>query len=78
MPQRDPQRLTRAETRACIVKLNDILQGSRYFGDVKLKYREGQLVHVEMGQSALPRDILEDRLICALVRRGERGKDSSH
>jgi len=78
MPLRDPQRLTPSETRACVVKLNDILQGSGYFGDVRLKYRGGQLVHVDLEQSALPRDILEDRFICALVRRGKHGQDSSH
>ena len=64
----DPHRLTQVQTRTAVLKLLMTSQESRYHGDVTLKFRAGALVHVDFTQSALPRDILEDRFVCALVR----------
>jgi hypothetical protein len=63
----DENRLSKKDTRTCVVKLVSTLQESGYHGDVRLKLRAGELVHVELQQSALPRDILQDRFLCALV-----------
>jgi hypothetical protein len=47
----------------------EAIQKARYHGDIRIKLKEGELIHIECSQSCLPRDILEDRFVCVLLRR---------
>jgi len=64
---RDQHRLNPRESRTCVAKLMEGLQNAKFHGDITLKFRGGELVHVESLQSALPRDILQEKFLCVLL-----------
>jgi hypothetical protein len=80
MPKNDPHKLSPKQSRLAVARLMEAVQNAKYHGDVTLKFRGGDLVHVESAQSALPRDILEERFLCVLLRSrddGESGPDQN-
>jgi hypothetical protein len=68
MTKPDPHKLSPKQSRLAVARLMEAVQNAKFHGDVTLKFRGGDLVHVETGQSALPRDILEERFLCVLLR----------
>lgn len=65
---KDANKLSTRDTRLCVAKLVQAMQEVNFHGDVKIRFRMGELFHIEMTQSALPRDILNDRFLCVLLR----------
>lgn len=70
MTFRDEHRLSQKESRVCVAKLIEAVQNVGFHGDVILKFRRGELVHTDLLQSALPQDILSERFLCVLLKRG--------
>lgn len=64
----DPHKLNPKESRMCVARLMEAIQNARYHGEVSLRFRSGDLVHVDCTQSALPRDILQEKFLCVLLR----------
>lgn len=64
----DPNRISRTESRLCVAKVVDAVQNAGYHGDVTLRFRNGELFNVICNQTALPRDILDERFLCVLLR----------
>lgn len=66
--RKDPHKLNAKEARIAVAKLLEATQNANYHGDIRLKMRDGELFHIDLSQSALPRDILEERFVCVLLR----------
>lgn len=69
MSYRDECRLSTKESRVCVAKLIEAVQNVHYHGEVLLKFRAGELVHVDLMQSALPQDILQERFLGVILKR---------
>jgi hypothetical protein len=77
MSSQDVHRLGQKETRIALARLVEALQSARFYGDVRLKMKGGDLAHVILEQAVVPRDILEERLVCVVLKRESREKVSS-
>ena len=64
----DPNKLSPKESRICMGKLADALHRVSYVGDVKIRFRAGAPYQVELTQSLLPKDILDERVLCVMLR----------
>lgn len=67
----DPHKLSPRESHLCVTKLLEGVQNAKYHGDIKLRFRDGELFHIECTQSALPKAILEEKFLCVLLRSKE-------